>query len=59
MGAGRKAGGTAKQQGFIDSVEHAITHFYDTVLSRLTAWQPKPSPRTSVPEPPDDQDFNV
>lgn len=49
MGSGRKAG--TKTPGFIDTVEAAITGFYDRVLTGLHAWQPKPAPRTALSEP--------
>lgn len=57
MGAGRSAVKGKGHSSFIESVEHAITDYYDQVLSRLTAWQPKASPRQAVPEPADVQTF--
>lgn len=58
MGAARSATKGRANNSFIESVEHAVNNFYDVVLSRLTAWQPKPSPRQTVAEPPDTQVFD-
>jgi hypothetical protein len=57
MGAGRTTKASRGNSSFIESVEDAINAFYDQVLSRLTAWQPKASPRQPVPEPADTQTF--
>ncbi|MEE8602200.1 hypothetical protein [Euzebya tangerina] len=56
MGAGRIVG-KGKGASFIESVEDAINAFYDQVLSRLSAWQPKAAPRQTVAEPADEQTF--
>lgn len=57
MGAGRGVG-KGKSSSFIESVEDAVNAFYDQVLSRLTAWQPKAAPRQPVGEPADSQTFD-
>jgi hypothetical protein len=60
MGRGRTTkAGKGGSASFIESVEASINAFYDQVLSRLTAWQPKASPRQPVPEPAATQTFEA